>query len=104
MDLPVPTKTSTDGQAPGLPLRDLGSFVHSSTVSDAEIKDHRSADTVYVGLHLPRQRRSRQKRGHKRKSSQPHLDATPSMTEGGRNSPRIGGISRRETYHALFQF
>ena len=38
MELPVPNKTSTDGQPQGLPLRDLGSFVHSSTVSDAEIK------------------------------------------------------------------
>ncbi|XP_053386313.1 electrogenic sodium bicarbonate cotransporter 1-like isoform X3 [Mercenaria mercenaria] len=100
MDLPVPNKTSTDGQTFGLPLRDLGSFVHSSTVSDAEIKDHRSADTVLVGLHLPRQgaRHRRQKRGHKRKSSQPHLEST--MSEGGRGSPRFGGISRRETYHA----
>jgi len=30
--------SSTDGQSQGLPLRDMGSFVHTSTISDAEIK------------------------------------------------------------------
>nr|AAN75454.1 Na-dependent Cl/HCO3 exchanger [Doryteuthis pealeii] len=45
-------------------VRDLGSFVSSHTTSDADIQDHRSQETVYIGLHVPRYRRHR-KRHHR---------------------------------------
>ncbi|XP_052813813.1 sodium bicarbonate cotransporter 3-like isoform X3 [Mya arenaria] len=71
----------TDVPLVALPLRDLGSFVHAPTVSDAEISDHRRQDQVYVGLHLPRHRGHRRGRHkhHSRKSSQPQLES--SVTE-----------------------
>ncbi|KAK3103933.1 hypothetical protein FSP39_023011 [Pinctada imbricata] len=48
------------------PLRDLGSFVNAHVPSDADIKDHRSQDTVFIGLRLPKQGgRHRRKRHHK---------------------------------------
>ncbi|BFZ15360.1 hypothetical protein BsWGS_18399 [Bradybaena similaris] len=53
------------------PLRDHGSFASFHAPSQAELQDHRKQDTVYIGLHLPRQdRRHRHKHGrhksHKR--------------------------------------
>ncbi|KAK3586799.1 hypothetical protein CHS0354_002538 [Potamilus streckersoni] len=48
-----------DGEESGPPIRDLGSFAWSSVPSDADIKEHRSADTVYIGLRLPQKRRHR---------------------------------------------
>ncbi|CAI9721653.1 sodium bicarbonate cotransporter 3-like isoform X1 [Octopus vulgaris] len=45
-------------------VRDLGTFVHSHTTSDADIQDHRSQETVYIGLRVPRSRRHR-KRHHR---------------------------------------
>ncbi|KAL5005938.1 hypothetical protein ScPMuIL_017096 [Solemya velum] len=48
---------------------DLGSFVHTNIPSDAEIKDHRSQETVYIGLHVPKQRHRHRRHGHRRHSS-----------------------------------
>nr|BAU71498.1 putative sodium-driven chloride bicarbonate exchanger [Phreagena okutanii] len=88
MDSSSPPRPAGEGQSPGLPLRDMGSFVHATTVSDAEIKDHRSADTVYVGLHLPRHNHHhRGQKHHKRKSTQPQQES--SLTEATRPSQHV---------------
>ncbi|XP_060067333.1 electroneutral sodium bicarbonate exchanger 1-like isoform X2 [Ylistrum balloti] len=60
-----------DAQHGTMPIKDLGSFVASNIPSDADIKDHRSQDKVYIGLHLPKQHRHRHKhrRHHKREGS-----------------------------------
>ncbi|XP_033728652.1 sodium bicarbonate cotransporter 3-like isoform X2 [Pecten maximus] len=60
-----------DAQHGTMPIKDLGSFVATNIPSDADIKDHRSQDKVYIGLHLPKQHRHRHKhrRHHKREGS-----------------------------------
>ncbi|XP_069108204.1 sodium bicarbonate cotransporter 3-like [Argopecten irradians] len=60
-----------DTQHGTMPIKDLGSFVATNIPSDADIKDHRSQDKVYIGLHLPKQHRHRHKhrRHHKREGS-----------------------------------
>ncbi|XP_076459053.1 electroneutral sodium bicarbonate exchanger 1-like isoform X2 [Babylonia areolata] len=53
-----------------MPVKDHGSFVFHAP-SDADIQDHRKQDTVYIGLHLPRQQRPHRHRPrhHKHKKS-----------------------------------
>ncbi|XP_021363541.1 electroneutral sodium bicarbonate exchanger 1-like isoform X2 [Mizuhopecten yessoensis] len=72
-----------DAQHGTMPIKDLGSFVATNIPSDADIKDHRSQDKVYIGLHLPKQNRHRHKhrRHHKRdgsNSDRSHTTSAPS--------------------------
>ncbi|KAK6961751.1 sodium bicarbonate cotransporter 3, partial [Biomphalaria glabrata] len=50
---------------PGMPVRDHGSYASFHAPSITDIQDHRKQDTVYIGLHLPRQERRRHHRKHK---------------------------------------
>ncbi|XP_059143264.1 sodium bicarbonate cotransporter 3-like isoform X2 [Physella acuta] len=50
---------------PGMPVRDHGSYASFHAPSIADIQDHRKQDTVYIGLHLPRQERRHRHRRHK---------------------------------------
>ncbi|XP_014787726.1 electrogenic sodium bicarbonate cotransporter 1-like [Octopus bimaculoides] len=60
-------------------VRDLGTFVHSHTTSDADIQDHRSQETVYIGLRVPRSRRHRKRHHrHHRKDESKELFKTRS--------------------------
>lgn len=61
---PTMTKSEQSSRIETEAVRDLGSFVSSHTTSDADIQDHRSQETVYIGLHVPKYRRHR-KRHHR---------------------------------------
>ncbi|KAH9514096.1 Sodium bicarbonate cotransporter 3, partial [Bulinus truncatus] len=50
---------------PGMPVRDHGSYASFHAPSITDIQDHRKQDTVYIGLHLPRQERRRHHRKHR---------------------------------------
>ncbi|XP_063410996.1 sodium bicarbonate cotransporter 3-like isoform X2 [Mytilus trossulus] len=55
---------------PNLPIRDLGSFANAHVPSDADIKDHRHQETVYIGLQLPKHHHGmRRRRHHKHKKT-----------------------------------
>ena len=58
---------TTNTDIPNLPVRDLGSFARSHVPSDADIKDHRSQETVYIGLQLPKHHHGMRRRRHRRK-------------------------------------
>lgn len=78
-----------DTQHGTMPIKDLGSFVATNIPSDADIKDHRSQDKVYIGLHLPKQHRHRHKhrRHHKREGSNLERSHTTPSVPSDATSP-----------------
>ncbi|CAL1544319.1 unnamed protein product [Lymnaea stagnalis] len=80
---------------PGMPLRDHGSYASFHAPSIADIQDHRKQDTVYIGLHLPRQERRHRHRKHKhrrendtsRNASNQQFSEGPAKGEGEGAAP-----------------
>ncbi|CAG5122269.1 unnamed protein product, partial [Candidula unifasciata] len=65
---------------PSMPVRDHGSFASFHAPSQAELQDHRKQDTVYIGLHLPRQDRR-----HRHKHHKSHKREEPPRSTGSAN-------------------
>ncbi|GFO32473.1 Anion exchange protein [Plakobranchus ocellatus] len=68
---------------PGMPVRDHGSFASFHVPSQADISDHRKQDTVYIGLHMPRQERRRRRghRGHRHRTHDSSRSGPPQTNE-----------------------
>ncbi|XP_035828974.1 sodium bicarbonate cotransporter 3 isoform X3 [Aplysia californica] len=90
MSAPVSDRDRMD---PGMPVKDHGSFASFHVPSQADIQDHRSADTVYIGLHVPRNERrhrhgGRHRHRHRRDESKTAPQSIPS--EGASSSKGDG--------------
>lgn len=76
---------------PGMPVRDHGSFASFHVPSQADISDHRKQDTVYIGLHMPRQERRRRRghKGHRHRGHESSRAPQPEFTEAVPPSARV---------------
>lgn len=74
---------------PNLPVRDLGSFARSHVPSDADIKDHRSQETVYIGLQLPKHHHGMRRRRHHRRKKGDASDKLQTQDQNSSAPPRM---------------